>query len=301
MYDVNGEIIPPYSNENWLIDPYFVIWNAGSSFALGDSTYAVNSGYTADMWWVRAYGANKVVEKTTNGIKYTATQSGYAMFVQCMETLVNSRKSIPVTVSAKVKGTAGTSCEIGTAYSAYINSSFVYKKHELTGEWQTITFTTTLTTETTPCIVIQAMTGCISFEMEWAKFEQGTINTPFIAPDISKELLRAQRFYELIGSGMWVKAYNTNTCYLACPFRIQKRANPNPVLLLTSATFSGMSADVSVTMTSISTGSAAANIWGLAYLQVVGTLSSGSFVAGKMYSINNNIVAMDSRIYPTMA
>ena len=79
--------------------------------------------------------------------------------------------------------------------------------------------------------------------ISWAKLEYGSVNTPFVTPDISDEMAKCLRYYETITFGttaglpavMWKN--ETNTCHTNIPiFEKRNTASINPTVTIVGTT-----------------------------------------------------------------
>ena len=165
-----------FSNPNLLINPDFKINQRGKT------TYEKNNQgpaiYTVDRWviWNATLNANSILLK--------AYDSGIGLIMQRLENKINGT----ATVSFEVSSISGTLIAVARNTSGdslgeiSVTQKGVYK-FTANGEISDITF---------------KISASGSVTLAWAKLEQGSVATPFIAPNSAEELVKCLRYSRYI-------------------------------------------------------------------------------------------------------
>lgn len=163
-----------FSNPNLLINPDFKINQRGQS------TYSVTSKkiYTVDRWNLYNANFNASTKMLTN------PNSSSGQFKQTLETpLVGT-----YTMTIKTTSVSGN-----VYFFINENGTNIINKNVVTGV-NTITFTST---KGVPEVGILISNGA-STQLDYAKLEQGTVATSYIAPNPVEEYPKCQRFFQYI-------------------------------------------------------------------------------------------------------
>ena len=163
-----------FSNPNLLINPDFKINQRGQA------TYETSGAgqiYSADRWRL---GRGKVTVNSDGTVTVTATggttnEEGY--YQQYLENAISGA----YTVSMEVISISGT------------------VRIAIDGTWQNIKsgLNVFYGTTGTGTVGLQLAIGS-SITLKWVKLEQGSVATPFVAPNIAEELIKCKRFYKSI-------------------------------------------------------------------------------------------------------
>ena len=163
-----------FSNPNLLINPDFKINQRGQA------TYETSGAgqiYSADRWRL---GRGKVTVNSDGTVTVTATggttnEEGY--YQQYLENAISGN----YTVSMEVISVSGAvRIAIDGAWKNIKSGLNVF--HGITG---------------TGAVGLQLANGA-SITLKWVKLEQGSVATPFVAPNIAEELIKCKRFYKSI-------------------------------------------------------------------------------------------------------
>ena len=163
-----------FSNPNLLINPDFKINQRGRA------TYETSGAgqiYSADRWRL---GRGKVTVNSDGTVTVTATggttnEEGY--YQQYLENAISG----DYTVSMEVISVSGAvRIAIDGAWKNIKSGLNVF--HGITG---------------TGAVGLQLANGA-SITLKWVKLEQGSVATPFVAPNIAEELIKCKRFYKSI-------------------------------------------------------------------------------------------------------
>lgn len=196
-----------FSNPNLLINPDFKINQRGQA------TYETSGAgqiYSADRWRL---GRGKVTVNSDGTVTVTATggttnEEGY--YQQYLENAISG----DYTVSMEVISVSGAvRIAIDGAWKNIKSGLNVF--HGITG---------------TGAVGLQLANGA-SITLKWVKLEQGSVATPFVAPNIAEELIKCKRFYksieftEVFYSG--TKGVEYIFSYVIQNMRIKPTATPN--------------------------------------------------------------------------
>ena len=153
-----------FSNPNLLINPDFKINQRGA-------TSYTREEYTVDRWKIKS----GTVNASSSGITVTLNNRG--QFIQLLE------KTLSGTYTATIKVTSITGdCAL------YVGEhSFQLNKAG--------TFTVTENGFISGISLYKDTAGTCTINVEYIKLEQGTVATPFIAPNPAEELIKCERFF----------------------------------------------------------------------------------------------------------
>lgn len=176
MEDVTAYMSDKFSNPNLLINPDFKINQRRKT------TYETSDAgqiYSADRWRL---GRGKVTVNSDGTVTVTATggttnEEGY--YQQYLENAISG----DYTVSMEVISVSGAvRIAIDGAWKNIKSGLNVF--HGITG---------------TGAVGLQLANGA-SITLKWVKLEQGSIATPFVAPNPAEELVKCRRYYNFIAS-----------------------------------------------------------------------------------------------------
>lgn len=173
-----------FSNPNLLINPDFKINQRGA-------TSYEKQGYSVDRWKIW----NVTVTPSTNGgitvknDKYSDTGT----FIQILENATEGDS----TLSCYVESVSGTATMVADDNSQVILKQGLNIVH---------------TSKSTKVFTIFLNQGT-SVTLKWVKLEQGTVATPFVAPNYADELLKCQRYFMYLPSSMVGYRFN-NVIYV---------------------------------------------------------------------------------------
>lgn len=204
-----------FSNPNLLINPDFKINQRGKAEYTSDGTVR----YTVDRW--RSLSLN--VKTDTNGILLSAdSQNDDGGFIaQELEKSIDSEtlftlKVASVTgsivVSVMDSASNGNNLNITTSGIYSIGLASQAKK-----------------------VIIQVAKGS-SCKIEWAKLEQGSIATPFVAPNPAEELVKCERFLQMIPEIYFIPYASTRTAFISDGQYYQSTGGLFPVEMRTNPT-----------------------------------------------------------------
>lgn len=155
-----------FSNPNLLINPDFKINQRGLT------SYTVSGfSYTVDRW----RSSSKTVTVSDSGL--TIQTDDDCWFSQKFEKAIEGK----VTLSIKISAINGKISLSPPTNNLFITSPGVYS----------------ITVDNIEEYNLY-ITANTSVTIEWAKLEQGSIATPFIAPNVAEELVKCKRFYNHI-------------------------------------------------------------------------------------------------------
>ena len=152
-----------FSNPNLLINPDFKINQRGSA------NYTSN-GYTVDRWKVN----NGTVKPQSNGVSVTLNNKG--QFIQLLENTLSGT----YTATIKVTSITGDCVLFIGSHSLQLNKAGV--------------FTFTENGSVNGVSLYKSTAGTCTINVEYIKLEQGSVATPFVAPNPAEELTKCYRF-----------------------------------------------------------------------------------------------------------
>lgn len=180
------------SNPNLLINPDFRINQRGQ-------TEYTSAGYTVDRWRIYENGNITV----GNGYVLLGAKNGFAQCIECNEFLNGKTVTMSaLTNHGFVSGTLKVASE-GHEYFAVNDSVQLYHRGNAYGVYpvkETIVY--------------------------WMKLEIGSLATPFVPPDPATELMKCQRYYQVIGEGLTVFTRTQNEVLCYGNLRTGMRAKP---------------------------------------------------------------------------
>ena len=204
-----------FSNPNFLINPDFKI-NQRSS-----STYTTTSEspiYTVDRWMLARGKAtvNSDGTVTVTGTGGATNKEGY--FQQRLENAISGA----YTVSMEVVSISGT------------------VRIAIDGEWKNVTsgknfFQGVNSSNNFNSVGLQLAVGA-SITLKWVKLEQGTLATPFVAPNTAEELVKCARFLQVIPEIYFVPYASTRTAFSNNGQYYQSTNGVFPVVMRTDPT-----------------------------------------------------------------
>lgn len=192
-----------FSNPNFLINPDFKINQRGNSTY---TTSSESSIYTVDRWML---ARGKATVNSDGTVTVTATggttnKEGY--FQQKLENSISGA----YTVSMEVVSISGT------------------VRIAIDGEWKTVTsgknvFQGVNSSNNFNSVGLQLAVGA-SITLKWVKLEQGSIATPFVAPNMAEELTKCYRFYQRMKTHYSGYVAKFQTTFFPIPIKAQTRA-----------------------------------------------------------------------------
>lgn len=162
---------PKFSNPNLLINPDFRVNQRGSA------NYTSN-GYTVDRWKVN----NGTVKASLSGVTVTLNNKG--QFIQQFESTLSGT----YTATIKVTSITGDCVLFIGSHSLQLNKAG--------------TFTITENGSISGISLYKNTAGTCTINVEYIKLEQGTVATPFVAPNYATELAKCQRYFMYLPSSM---------------------------------------------------------------------------------------------------
>lgn len=152
-----------FSNPNLLINPDFKINQRGS-------TNYTSNGYTVDRWKVN----NGTVNTSPSGVTVTLNSKG--QFIQLFENALSGT----YTATIKVTSITGDCVLFIGSHSLQLNKAG--------------TFTITENGSINGISLYKSTAGTCTINVEYIKLEQGSVATPFVAPNPAEELNKCYRF-----------------------------------------------------------------------------------------------------------
>lgn len=237
------------SSKSFLINGRFDFWQRGTSFNS-------NNVYTADRWRLLLGTGNTATlsrQTLTPGdiegspryfmrVARTVTGSGDTTWEQPIEGVGTlSAQSMTISFWAKASSagrqlTASAYQSFGTGGTPSANNPIAGSNVTLTTSWARYSVTLaipsiagkTLGTGLNDALVVvlgvASAEGNFTVDVAQVQVDEGTEALDFTPPDIASELLRCQRYYEVVGggsTGLWASA---STMFLIVVFRVTKRA-----------------------------------------------------------------------------
>lgn len=152
-----------FSNPNLLINPDFKINQRGK-------TEYTSNGYTVDRWKINL----GTVKPSSSGITITLNNKG--QFIQLFENALNGT----YTTSIKITSITGDCVLFVGSHSLQLNKAGV--------------FTFTENGSVNGVSLYKSTAGTCTINVEYIKLEQGSVATPFVAPNPAEELTKCYRF-----------------------------------------------------------------------------------------------------------
>ena len=192
-----------FSNPNLLINPDFKINQRGNSTY---TTSSESSIYTVDRWML---ARGKATVNSDGTVTVTATggttnKEGY--FEQKLENAISGA----YTVSMEVVSISGT------------------VRIAIDGAWKNVTsgknfFQGVNTSNNFNSVGLQLAVGA-SITLKYMKLEQGSVATPFVAPNMAEELTKCYRFYQRMKPHYSGYVAKFQTTFFPIPVKAQTRA-----------------------------------------------------------------------------
>ena len=167
-----------FSNPNLLINPDFKINQRGA-------TSYTSNGYTVDRWKINS----GTVKTSSSGITVTLNNKG--QFIQQFENTLSGT----YTATIKVTSITGDCVLFIGSHSIQLNKAG--------------TFSITENGSIAGISLYKSTAGTCTINVEYIKLEQGTVATPFIAPNYATELAKCQRYFMYLPSSMTGYRFNT--------------------------------------------------------------------------------------------
>lgn len=167
-----------FSNPNLLINSDFKINQRGA-------TSYTSNGYTVDRWKINS----GTVKTSSSGITVTLNNKG--QFIQQFENTLSGT----YTATIKVTSITGDCVLFIGSHSIQLNKAG--------------TFSITENGSIAGISLYKSTAGTCTINVEYIKLEQGTVATPFIAPNYATELAKCQRYFMYLPSSMTGYRFNT--------------------------------------------------------------------------------------------
>ena len=167
-----------FRNPNLLINPDFKINQRGA-------TSYTSNGYTVDRWKINS----GTVKTSSSGITVTLNSKG--QFIQQFENTLSGT----YTATIKVTSITGDCVLFIGSHSLQLNKAG--------------TFTITENGSIVGISLYKSTAGTCTINVEYIKLEQGSVSTPFVAPDYATELTKCQRYFMYLPSSMTGYRFNT--------------------------------------------------------------------------------------------
>lgn len=194
-----------FSNSNLLINPDFKINQRGESAYSSTETV-----YTVDRWAI----SNAKVSVNSDSSVTASSLDSIGYFKQHRESISYGKHTYSIYVQAIT----------GTVKVFYINKDS--KDAEL-GTLKQGLNTFVSADDGFKAIFLWIASGS-SVTLKYAKVEQGTVATSFIAPNIAEELIKCYRFYQIVSIDMSKISFNGNQGFI--PFTPKARMRITPTL-----------------------------------------------------------------------
>ena len=169
-----------FSNPNLLINPDFRINQRGATSYTSAVAQTIKNVYSVDRWYL--YGHSLTVN-SDKSVTITPTTYSNGALIQNLETPVDG----DITVQVYAVGVSGTA----TVSVGPSDGSSTTEIGTLKNGLNTFTFSKGIKR-----LVIRVNSGTLT--LKYAKVEQGTVATSFIAPNSAEELVKCKRFYNHI-------------------------------------------------------------------------------------------------------
>ena len=169
-----------FSNPNLLINPDFKINQRGATSYTSAVANTIKIVYSVDRWCL--YGHSLTVN-SDKSVTITPTTYSEGALIQNLETPVDG----DITVQVYAVGVSGTA----TVSVGPSDGSSTTEIGTLKNGLNTFTFSKGIKR-----LVIRVKSGTLT--LKYAKVEQGTVATSFVAPNPANELMKCKRFYNCI-------------------------------------------------------------------------------------------------------
>lgn len=250
-----------FSNPNLLINPDFKINRRGKS------EYTSNS-YTVDRWKINSGS----VKPSSSGVTVTLNNKG--QFIQAFENLLTGT----YTASIKITSITGECALFVGQHSLQLNKAGVFSFTE-NGSMNGVS-------------LYKSTAGTCTINIEWIKLEQGSIATPFIAPNSAEELEKCKAFYLMLPKSLVGYRLANGVLIGVNDIAKMKRAKTATVVgnnKNTQLVCNGNTANAVITSVEILDG----NVIGL-YIQNVQSIFNHQTIA---LDFNDSQLAIDAEIY----
>lgn len=184
-----------FSNSNLLINSDFKINQRGKS------EYTSN-GYTVDRW--KSWNVT-VTPNANGGITVKNDSTSFGNIIQFLENATEDESTLSCYVTS-LSGTVAMKADGGSQTTLKQGLNVLHTSKS------TKSFTIHLSEKS-------------SVTLKWVKLEQGTVATSFIAPNPTEELMKCQRFYEVVNVNCKPIA-SVSEIYIFIPC-VKKRVNPS--------------------------------------------------------------------------
>ena len=207
MGDVTAYMSDKFSNPNLLINPDFKINQRGATNYESDSGASVNM-YSVDRWSLYRH---KLTVNSDKSITLANTPSSEGAFSQILEDVVEGDVTIQIYV-VDVSGSA--SVLVMTSDGRTVVDVGNLKKGLNVFRYN----------QGLKKIYIKVLTGTIT--LKYAKVEQGTVATPFIAPNRAEEFVKCCRFFQTLQVLYSAYCVTEQHYYQKLPLVTALRVNP---------------------------------------------------------------------------
>lgn len=204
------------SNPNILINPDFKINQRGSTSYTGAGAYSVDR-------WRRYLDTTATVNASGSiALAHAGDGNNSYMISQTIENYADY-KGKTLTLSVKYKSNASAGDVRVFVYDGVTTKQTLIATTSAEG---IATVTATISESATKLLagIGIASTVAGSITIEWVKLELGSIATPFCPPDPATELIRCQRYYDVVGS--WHTRAFDSIYDITIPFKVTKRITP---------------------------------------------------------------------------
>lgn len=199
-----------FSNPNLLINPDFKINQRGATSYTSAVAQTIKVVYSVDRWSL--YGHSLTVN-SDESVTITPTTYSDGALIQNLETPVDG----DITVQVYAVGVSGTA----TVSVGPSDGSSTTEIGTLKNGLNTFTFSKGIKR-----LVIRVKSGTLT--LKYAKVEQGTVATSFIAPNRAEEILKCQRFYVVLESSLAGYGAN-NAIYIPFARGVYMRSSRNVI------------------------------------------------------------------------
>lgn len=169
-----------FSNPNLLINPDFNINQRGKTSYTSAVAQTIKNVYSVDRWYL--YGHSLTVN-SDKSVTITPTTYSNGALIQQLKTPVEGN----ITVQVYVVGVSGTA----TVSVGQSDGSSTTEIGTLKNGLNTFTFSKGIKR-----LVIRVNSGTLT--LKYAKVEQGSVATKFVAPNSAEELIKCKQFYNHI-------------------------------------------------------------------------------------------------------
>ncbi len=187
--DERVEVLESRANPNLLINSNFKVSELVNQ--RGENEYTGFWSYAVDVWEIYTREEGHSVSLGNEYLRLKIVDGIYTCLRQKIEKLQLGK----VTVSAKIRGTAGEYVDL------FINSD--RKRVTLTGVWQDISVTSEITSEENNLVAMwfYKISGDSYCDVNYVKLEYGEVATAFVDDDPATKLLKCKRYFQVITYG----------------------------------------------------------------------------------------------------